>query len=61
MDGLGALGIADPVAGTLALKQGRVASEAGVALLDKTLETQKQIAVQLFQSRGIGVNLDVYR
>jgi hypothetical protein len=41
------------------LKQQETASEAGVALLGKALDTQQVLAAQLLQSMGIGQNLDV--
>lgn len=59
MEGLTALGGADPVMGTLALKQERVAQEVGTAMLDKALDVQKQLAAGILRSLGLGANLDV--
>lgn len=59
MDALSGIGGSDMVAGALALKQASTASQASVTLLDKTLEVKKQLAAQLLQTMGIGVNIDV--
>lgn len=43
----------------LAAKQGQVAAEAGVSVLKKGLDLQKELMNQLFQEMGIGRALDV--
>lgn len=56
---MGTVGTGPSVADVLALKQERTAQAAGIALLKKQLDSEKQLAAQLFRSLGIGGNLDV--
>ena len=56
---IGAMGAGPSVTDVLALKQEQTAQAAGVALLGKSLDVQTRLAAQLFQSLGIGGNVDV--
>jgi hypothetical protein len=56
---IAAMGVGSVVTATLGLKQANTAEQAGMALLKKDLDSQKELASQLLQAMGIGRNVDV--
>lgn len=58
--GLGGGSLAMEVVATMTgLKEQEVAGQAGTAVLDRILDTQKTVAADLLRTLGVGQNLDL--